>query len=1358
MLRPLLLLASFLFGFGFAAFSQNSDSKGTDFWLMFNGNVSTPVLTVFITSDVATSGVVSIPGLGFSAPFTVAANSVTPVVVPTAAGTHTSNVVDNKGIHITALQEVTVYGLNYAQFTTDAYLGLPTNVLGTDYIVLTYSGNNLSSLGIVGTVNATTVTITPSVAASGRPAGVPFNITLNQGQTYELGNASDLTGTIITSTSPVGVMGANACANIPPGASFCDHINEMMPPTDTWGRKFGTVPLKSRANGDTWRFLASENATVITINGVAQPAINRGQFIERILTTQSVIESNKRILAAQYANGSGFSGNPGDPFMMLIPPLEQFLAKYTVTTVSGYVAHYINVIAPNSIAGSLTLDGVVVPAASFTPIGTTGFSGAQITVTPGTHNLFGTLPFGVFMYGFTNDDSYGYPGGQSFAPVGIVNSVVLTPETGTAQVGTEQCFDALVKDQFGNTLAGVRVDFGITGANPGSSSFAFTNGSGIAHFCYTGINTGTDNIVASVGTLNDASSFVWTPAVSDVYYSKPSGDLHNVLTWGLNPNGSGPNPSDFNDSIFQLANRPNIYTMTADWTVGGTINIPTASQLQINGSTLSIASLAGSGTLTGSTTSNLVVTGSAGGDAGALRFTGGSNTLNNFTLNRTGATASATLGTALNLLNVLTLSNGTLNTGNLLTLKSTAANTARVAPVTGSISGTVTVERYIPARRAWRLLAAPVGGTSEAANGVSSLTHAQETAQGALTTSTGDPRPLSFGTATFSLNAAHTAMTFTATITNIDVTGTQTADLNDNLTAAHIHVGAPPGVNGPVRWGFFGAPDNDNNPDNLIVTPFATGVGGTFSSTWDLPEGNAGTTLATNLPGILGGLSYINFHTVQFSGGEIRGQINLIGAGTQTINQAWQEGATTFSPNPNPAPGFGTHITQSASNGADGLDFNTAIAMSSLKRHQNSNNTWVPVLNTNATPVNSNAWFTFVRGDRSINMGFNTVAPNNTTLRASGPLRTGDQTFPIAATGLTAIPNPYASPLNFASIATNNPNIANSFTVVDPKLGSTGAFVTVSFNGTSYDVSPTAVSPITELIQSGQGFLVQSTGLAGSITIKESDKSATAATNVFRTAGTPTLSPANAPVYSDPATGVGLRINLQAINDDHTTTLLDEVFSSYKSDYSKEIDQMDAVKMANNDENIGVEREGHTLILERRPLPANGDIIPLKIWNLAKKTYLLEINPVNLAAAGLNAYLEDKYLKTSTPIRLDKASQVFFTITGDVASLATNRFQIILSRKVLSELTIVPGKSSITAFPNPITSRTIALLFTNKPAGNYQVTLRNTLGQVVFTKNIQHGGGTSTQTLQLDKKPVSGVYHLQLSNKEAVTNLSLLSN
>ncbi|MFZ1322893.1 MAG: IgGFc-binding protein, partial [Ignavibacteria bacterium] len=374
----------------FAFINTNSskaalDSKGTDFWLMFNGNILAPTITLFITSNVNTSGNVDIPGLAFSAPFVVVANTVTSVVIPSSVATHTSDVIDNKGIHVTSLDEVTVYGLNYAQYTTDAYLGLPTDILGMDYTVLTYknsSGNGVQ-FGIVGTVNSTTVTITPSVTTGPRIVGVPYNITLNQGETYELRNTvgtNDLTGTTITSDQPIGVMGSNLCANIPTGYGYCDHICEMLPPNSTFGQNFVTVPLASRTNGDTWRILASQNSTTVSINGVAQPLINAGQFIETLLTGQSTINSDKPVLVAQYSNGSNFSGNPGDPFMMIIPSYEQYLANYTLTTVTGYATHYINVVAPNAIVGSLTLDGAPVPVVDFTPIGVTGFSGAQLAV------------------------------------------------------------------------------------------------------------------------------------------------------------------------------------------------------------------------------------------------------------------------------------------------------------------------------------------------------------------------------------------------------------------------------------------------------------------------------------------------------------------------------------------------------------------------------------------------------------------------------------------------------------------------------------------------------------------------------------------------------------------------------------------------------------------------------------------------------------------------------------------------------------------------------------------------------------------------------------------------------------------
>jgi len=158
------------------------------------------------------------------------------------------------------------------------------------------------------------------------------------------------------------------------------------------------------------------------------------------------------------------------------------------------------------------------------------------------------------------------------------------------------------------------------------------------------------------------------------------------------------------------------------------------------------------------------------------------------------------------------------------------------------------------------------------------LSNGQENPPTVPTTSTGASRPASFGTASFVLNDAMTSMTFTATIFNIDFTTLQTPnDVNDNLLNAHIHAGplVTPLINGPVVWGFIGSPFNDNNPNDAVVTPFATGVGGTVSGKWDAPEGN-GTTLAAQIDNILNGRSYINFHTVQFTGGEIRGNIQQV--------------------------------------------------------------------------------------------------------------------------------------------------------------------------------------------------------------------------------------------------------------------------------------------------------------------------------------------------------------------------------------------------------------------------------------------------------------------------------------------------
>jgi hypothetical protein len=135
--------------------------------------------------------------------------------------------------------------------------------------------------------------------------------------------------------------------------------------------------------------------------------------------------------------------------------------------------------------------------------------------------------------------------------------------------------------------------------------------------------------------------------------------------------------------------------------------------LSLNGQSLTInGALTGTGTLTGSSTSNLTI----GGTAGTLNFTGSSTLLNTLSI---GAGGSASLGSALSIVSTGSLdiaNGGSLATNNLLTLKSDENGTASVGTNTSGstyITGNVTVERYIPAnsQRAWRLLSVPTQTT-----------------------------------------------------------------------------------------------------------------------------------------------------------------------------------------------------------------------------------------------------------------------------------------------------------------------------------------------------------------------------------------------------------------------------------------------------------------------------------------------------------------------------------------------------------------------------------------------------------------------------------------------------------------------
>ena len=389
-------------------------SVGTDFWVAFpvNGGGNNPLLTLAISGAQAGTGTISAPAPGQSGSqtFTVTPGQVTQVTIDPSVAVNDTDGVADQGIHLTSSVPVSVYGTDHIPYTSSGWLALPTAALGRSYRALGYTsligGAGLSSqLTVIGTVDATTITVTPATAVDGHPAGVPFTQTLNQGQTYQLQattNGEDISGTTIVGSAPIAVMGGNGCADVPAGAFACDQLEQQMTPISTWGTHFASVRYATRTKGDTYRVLANEDNTVVSVGGTAVATLSAGEFYEAVLPADASmassdgvqIDASNPVEVAQYGNGTTYDSTTGDPLMLLVPPTGEYLDNYTISapdipTSGGNFSPYASLVVPTADVGQVQLDGTAVDAASFSPIGTSGYSGAQLTISVGTHSFTG---------------------------------------------------------------------------------------------------------------------------------------------------------------------------------------------------------------------------------------------------------------------------------------------------------------------------------------------------------------------------------------------------------------------------------------------------------------------------------------------------------------------------------------------------------------------------------------------------------------------------------------------------------------------------------------------------------------------------------------------------------------------------------------------------------------------------------------------------------------------------------------------------------------------------------------------------------------------------------------------------------
>ena len=342
-----------------------------------------------------------------------------------------------QAIHITSDLPISVYGLNRRRQTTDNYLAFPVEVLGTEYMVMSYytfSPEVQSIFAIVATEDNTVIEITPTAKTSGgRAAGQTFKITLNKGSVYQVGAAGayrsqpiDLTGTYIKANKKIAVYGGHQCAQIPTTAvSACNVLCEQLPSINTWGKNFYIGAFKSRSFY-TYRVLASKDSTKVFEDTTLIATLMRGEFVQKNSRYNIQITADKPVLVAQYSQGSSNGDNIGDPMMILVSPVQQYLRKYRFATpINGEWLHYINVFVPTASVGSFKINNKHVKSDAFARFGTTKYSIANITLPYGSHFVECNVPFGLISYGFGIQrigyrtgpdayDAYGAMGGQSF--------------------------------------------------------------------------------------------------------------------------------------------------------------------------------------------------------------------------------------------------------------------------------------------------------------------------------------------------------------------------------------------------------------------------------------------------------------------------------------------------------------------------------------------------------------------------------------------------------------------------------------------------------------------------------------------------------------------------------------------------------------------------------------------------------------------------------------------------------------------------------------------------------------------------------------------------------------------------------
>jgi IgGFc binding protein len=543
------------------ASADTPSTLGYEFSFIVPPNQNAATVYIYVSSAESGTGTWQV-GSGSPTTFNLTANQATTLTVGTNSSANTGNpgsdadtTISGKMIRVTTTVPASVYADNNATYTSDATAIIPNAYLGTEYYALSMKNEfAYSRVSVLAIENSTTISITPKTTLGAKAAGTTYTVSLNAGQTYTVAGTvagQDVTGTRITSTKAVAVFSSVDCFNGSTHYPYvsrnqsgaCDVIYEQNPPVDAWGKNFITNGFADKNNGGTpVKILAKDANTVVSVNGSTVATLGAGEhyqynYFESASATGTAtnsglfISATKSVLVGVFMRGGssyGSTNQTGDPAMAYLAPFEQNLNEYTVVSATGNSAQLLNVTIPKSALSSLRIDGVAPSQSSpnsfvdFTANGTV-WSLGQIITTTGSHNLRADQAFSVMVYGANSANSYAYTGGQSLAPIALVDSITLqTNGNYSGDVGQEVCIQVNVLDANGAALPGVRVDGSISGINSATALVGTSNNQGVASLCYESSLAGTDTVTLSSNGRSANTQVTWTVVIPNISYSPDS--------------------------------------------------------------------------------------------------------------------------------------------------------------------------------------------------------------------------------------------------------------------------------------------------------------------------------------------------------------------------------------------------------------------------------------------------------------------------------------------------------------------------------------------------------------------------------------------------------------------------------------------------------------------------------------------------------------------------------------------------------------------------------------------------------------------------------------------------------------------